>query len=41
VDLEFFPEAIKGTTLYTPGNNARENEIRNFLVQRWKKKYGY
>jgi putative ATPase len=41
VDLEFFPEAIKGTTLYTPGNNARENEIRRFLVQRWKKKYGY
>jgi putative ATPase len=41
VDLEFFPEAIKGTTLYTPGNNARENEIRSFLVQRWKKKYGY
>jgi putative ATPase len=41
VDLEFFPESIKGTTLYTPGNNARENEIRSFLVQRWKKKYGY
>jgi putative ATPase len=41
VDLEFFPEAIKGTTLYTPGNNARENEIRSFLIQRWKKKYGY
>jgi putative ATPase len=41
VDLEFFPEAIKGTTLYTPGNNARENEIRSFLVLRWKKKYGY
>ncbi|GGH34650.1 ATPase AAA [Mangrovimonas yunxiaonensis] len=38
---EFLPEEIKGTTLYTPGNNARENAQKDFLKQRWKTKYGY
>jgi putative ATPase len=38
---EFLPEAIKNTTLYEPGNNARENNQREFLKQRWKDKYGY
>ena len=41
VDLEFLPEEIKGTKLYEPGNNARENELREFLKKRWKEKYGY
>ena len=41
VDLEFLPEKIKGTTLYSPGNNSKENSIREFLKLRWKKKYGY
>ncbi|GAA3636946.1 replication-associated recombination protein A [Flavivirga jejuensis] len=38
---EFLPDEIKNTTLYEPGNNARENAHREFLKQRWKEKYGY
>ncbi len=38
---EFLPDEIKGTTLYEPGNNARENELRTFLKSLWKDKYGY
>jgi putative ATPase len=40
-ELEFLPEKIAGTRFYTPGNNARENELRDFLKKRWKEKYGY
>ncbi|MBS1737416.1 MAG: replication-associated recombination protein A [Bacteroidetes bacterium] len=40
-DMEFLPEKIKGTTIYNPGKNAREEEIRKFLKARWKNKYGY
>jgi len=38
---EFLPERIAGTTLYDPGNNAREKELRAWLKARWGKKYGY
>lgn len=38
---EFLPDEIKNTTLYNPGNNAREQSQREFLKQRWKSKYGY
>jgi putative ATPase len=38
---EFLPEEIKNTTFYKPGNNAKENSLREFLKQRWKDKYGY
>ena len=38
---EFLPDEIKNTTLYEPGNNARENAHREFLKQRWKDKYDY
>ena len=38
---EFLPEKIAGTTLYNPGNNAREKELRNWLKARWGNKYGY
>jgi putative ATPase len=41
VNMEFLPEEIKGTTLYEPGNNAKENEFRQQLKQKWKDKYGY
>lgn len=41
VQLEFLPDTIKGAKLYDPGNNARENEMRDFLKRRWKEKYGY
>jgi putative ATPase len=38
---EFLPEKISGTKLYDPGNNARENELRQRMKQLWKNKYGY
>lgn len=40
-DMEFLPEEIKNTLIYNPGKNAREEELRKFLKQRWKDKYGY
>lgn len=40
-DQEFLPEAISGTKIYDPGQNAREHSTREFLRQRWKDKYGY
>ena len=38
---EFMPEDLKGSKLYDPGNNSRENSQREFLKQRWKDKYDY
>ncbi|MUU79543.1 replication-associated recombination protein A [Winogradskyella endarachnes] len=38
---EFLPEEIANTTLYNPGNNAREQAQRNYLKTLWKEKYGY
>lgn len=38
---EFLPEQIKGHTFFTPGKNAREEDLRKFLKERWKDKYGY
>ncbi len=38
---EFLPDGISGQKFYEPGNNARENEQRQFLKIRWKEKYGY
>ncbi|MBK8487622.1 MAG: replication-associated recombination protein A [Bacteroidetes bacterium] len=41
IEQEFLPEEIKAKTIYEPGKNPKENEIRNFLKERWKGKYGY
>jgi putative ATPase len=41
IQMEFLPEEIKNTLLYNPGKNAREEELRRFLKERWKEKYGY
>lgn len=40
-EQEFLPDEIKNTKIYEPGNNARENTIRDFLKKLWKGKYGY
>ncbi|MCB0376368.1 MAG: replication-associated recombination protein A, partial [Sinomicrobium sp.] len=40
-EQEFLPEALKNTAFYEPGNNPRENAMREFLKNRWKDKYGY
>ncbi|WP_149274819.1 replication-associated recombination protein A [Pareuzebyella sediminis] len=37
--MEFLPASLSGTKFYDPGNNPRENAIRDFLKNRWKKKY--
>ncbi|MEI7588884.1 MAG: replication-associated recombination protein A [Chitinophagia bacterium] len=41
IEQEYLPDAIKNTTLYQPQKNSREQEIRKFLQERWKGKYGY
>ncbi|MCL6462064.1 MAG: replication-associated recombination protein A [Flavobacterium micromati] len=40
-EQEFLPETIRNKPIYIPGNNSRENSIREFLKNRWKDKYGY
>ncbi|WP_421979019.1 replication-associated recombination protein A [Roseivirga seohaensis] len=41
VNQEFLPAEIKGTKLYDPGKNPREEEMRKRLQAMWKEKYGY
>lgn len=41
VNQEFLPQEIIGTQFYEPGNNTRENAIKNDLKNLWKDKYGY
>lgn len=41
IEQEYLPDKLKGQTFYDPGDNARENELRKFLRERWKGKYGY
>ncbi len=41
VQQEFLPDAIAGTKLYDPGDNAAESKIRDYLRNCWKEKYGY
>ncbi len=41
VKQDFLPDEIKGTKLYDPSNNPRENEIRRQLQKWWEDWYGY
>lgn len=41
IEQEYLPSTLTGTTFYNPGNNARENELRKFLKEKWSEKYGY
>ena len=41
LEQEYLPDAIKGTSFYQPQLNVREQEIKKFLQERWKGKYGY
>jgi putative ATPase len=41
VDLDFLPDAIKGTKIYDPGQNAREHEARERLKKLWGERYKY
>lgn len=38
---EYLPEEIKGTALFHPGKNAREEELRKYLKGLWREKYNY
>lgn len=38
---QFLPDQIAGNRFYSPQKNAREEEIRKFLKERWKDTYGY
>ncbi|WP_295671754.1 replication-associated recombination protein A [uncultured Mucilaginibacter sp.] len=40
-DLDFLPSEIKGTKIYNPGNNARENESKEKLKKLWGDRYKY
>ena len=40
-EQEFLPDELQNQVLYEPGNNAREKELRSFLKNLWKDKYGY
>jgi putative ATPase len=40
-DLDFLPDAIRGTQIYQPGNNPKENEIRDKLKKLWANRYKY
>jgi putative ATPase len=36
---EFLPKEISGTSLYLPGKNPKEMQLREWLEQRWGEKY--
>jgi putative ATPase len=38
---EFLPESLSGTTFYHPGDNPRENALKEVLKNKWKTKYGF
>ena len=38
---ECMPESLSGTTLYNPGDNHRETQMRSQLRALWQQKYGY
>jgi len=38
---QFLPDTLDGHRFYSPQKNAREEEIRKFLKDRWKEKYKY
>jgi len=38
---QFLPDALSGTTFYSPQKNQKEEEIRKFLKERWKDFYNY
>jgi putative ATPase len=38
---EYLPKELAGTKFYEPGKNAREEELRKYLRNLWKEKYGY
>ncbi|GAB3923005.1 replication-associated recombination protein A [Mucilaginibacter myungsuensis] len=40
-DQDFLPDAVSGTQIFQPGNNAKENEIREKMRKLWGNRYKY
>jgi len=40
-EQEYLPKEIAGTKFFEPGKNAREDELRKYLKNKWKDKYDY
>ena len=38
---QYLPDKLEGKRFYSPQSNPREEEIRKFLREKWKDKYGY
>lgn len=38
---EFLPKEISGSSLYKPGNNAKENTLKKYLQSLWQEKYTF
>ncbi|WP_019039476.1 replication-associated recombination protein A [Psychroflexus tropicus] len=38
---EFMPEDLKNKVIYEPGHNKREDQLRQFLKEKWTGKYDY
>lgn len=41
VDQEFLPDEIKGENIVELGDNQREQQLKNELLEKWKKKYHF
>lgn len=41
VEESYLPKELEGTRFYEPGDNPKENTIRQWLKKLWGKKYGY
>jgi putative ATPase len=41
IEQEFLPESLSQTRFFDPGKNPREEEMRQWLKNRWKEKYKY
>jgi putative ATPase len=41
VQHEFMPEKLKGSSIYIPGNNPKENQLKEYLKTLWKDKYDF
>ncbi len=41
IEQEFLPSEISNTTFYKPSEYSRERDLKQFLKDRWKDKYGY
>jgi putative ATPase len=39
VEMEFMPSEIQSTSLFEPGNNLKEQQIKKRIQEQWKGKY--